>query len=389
MKTFSLINNIFNSLLTKLNNNSTYYLSLLFIIIFNSIISYDNITFDLYFNHLYEDYAKFFKSLDFDSFKYPNLTFPLWGYGFFHLLGKSVLINLLLQQSFTFINLVFLDRIIIKYKLFKKINFFRLIVLLSSTWFLYHTQMWPKSIASNLLLLGIIFLIQYLKTSQISKLIFSAISFGILHNFRSEYIYLAIVIMFFILLLNDKSIKIKIKKMSFLIIQLIFLIPWMLFTLNQTGKPLINSTNSGHVFFIGLGQLPNNVWGITPHDKDPLKTKILIEKFGDKYNYIDYEAWNTIKEDKYLKEVFFELIKNNPKEWIRKCIYVTRLLVLDPFYVGNVGNFQQNQISNIDEIRKLESMFYNFKFNEFFNTLIKTDWKIDFKEFSNNLYSIY
>ena len=97
--------------------------------------------------------------------------------------------------------------------------------------------MWPKSIASNLLLLGIIFLIQYLKTSQISKLIFSAISFGILHNFRSEYIYLAIVIMFFILLLNDKSIKIKIKKMSFLIIQLIFLIPWMLFTLNQTGKP--------------------------------------------------------------------------------------------------------------------------------------------------------
>ena len=46
--------------------------------------------------------------------------------------------------------------------------------------------------------------------------------------------------------------------MSFLIIQLIFLIPWMLFTLNQTGKPLINSTNSGHVF-IGLGQLPNNV----------------------------------------------------------------------------------------------------------------------------------
>ena len=74
---------------------------------------------------------------------------------------------------------------------------------------------------------------------------------------------------------------------------------------------------------------------------------------------------------------------------IRKCIYVTRLLVLDPFYVGNVGNFQQNQISNIDEIRKLESMFYNFKFNEFFNTLIKTDWKIDFKEFFQIIYTLY
>ena len=389
MKFFSLINNNLISLVTKLNNNSTYYLSLLFIIFFNSIISYDNITFDLYFNHLYEDYAKFFKSLDFDSFKYQNLTFPIWGYGVFHLLGKSILINLLLQQSFTFINLVFLDRIIIKYKLFKEIHLFRLIVLLSSTWFLYHTQMWPKSIGSNLLLLGVIFLIEYLKTSRTSKLIYSAISFGILHNFRSEYIYLAIVIMFFILLLNDKSIITKIKKMSFLLIQLIFLIPWMFYTFNQSGKPIINSSNSGHVFFIGLGQLPDNAWGITPHDKDPLKTKILIEKFGDKYNYIDFEAWNTIQEDKYLKEVFFGFIKKNPKEWIRKCIYVTRLLILDPFYVGNVGNFQQNKISNIEEIRKLESMFYNFEFNDFFNTLLKTNWKIDFKESFQIIYTLY
>ena len=142
------------------------------------------------------------------------------------------------------------------------------------------------------------------------------------------------------------------------------------------------------MFFIGLGQLPNNVWGITPHDKDPLKTKILIEKFGDKYNYIDYEAWNTIKEDKYLKEVFLSLLKIIQRNGLEN-VYVTRLLVLDPFYVGNVGNFQQNQISNIDEIRKLESMFYNFKFNEFFNTLIKTDWKIDFKEFFQIIYTLY
>ena len=52
-----------NWLNTKLNNNSTYYISL-FLLFFNSLISYDNITFNLYFNHLYEDYANFFKTLD-------------------------------------------------------------------------------------------------------------------------------------------------------------------------------------------------------------------------------------------------------------------------------------------------------------------------------------
>jgi len=163
----------------------------------------------------------------------------------------------------------------------------------------------------------------------------------------------------------------------------------MLFTYNQTGTPLINSTNSGHVLFIGLGQLPNNIWGITPYDKDPLKQEILVKKFGDKYNYIDYAEWNGIEEDKYLKKVFFDFIKENPNEWLRKCLFASRLLVLDPFYVGNVGNFQQNKISNINEIRELEGLFYSFKFSEITRLINNTDWEINFKEFSQLLVTIY
>ena len=51
----------------------------------------------------------------------------------------------------------------------------------------------------------------------------------------------------------------------------------MMFTNMQIGKPIPTSTNSGHVLFIGLGQLPGNKWGITPHDKDPVKTSLLIK----------------------------------------------------------------------------------------------------------------
>jgi hypothetical protein len=189
-----------------------------------------------------------------------------------------------------------------------------------------------------------------------------------------------------LLLLWDKF---NLKKLQFIFVQIIFLIPWMLFTYSQTGTPLLNSTNSGHVLFIGLGQLPNNIWGITPYDRDPLKQEILVDRFGDKYKYIDYAEWNGIQEDKYLKKVFFDFIKENPKEWIRKCLFASRLLVLDPFYVGNVGNFQQNKISNINEIRELEALFYSFNFSEISSLIKKTDWEINLKEFSQLMVTIY
>ena len=179
---------------------------------------------------------------------------------------------------------------------------------MSSTWFLFHTQMWPKSIASNLLLLAIILILKYFKTKNLKLLICSGICFGILHNFRSDYLYLSIILTVIILILEDKSMYRKFISSSFIFIQVILLIPWMMFTNFQIGKTIPTSTNSGHVLFIGLGQLPENKWGITPHDKDPLKTSLLIEKFGDKYKYIDYEAWNGIDEDQYLKEVFFNYI---------------------------------------------------------------------------------
>ena len=378
-----------NWLNTKLNNNSTYYISLFFIIFFNSLISYDNITFNLYFNHLYEDYANFFKTLDPNSLKYPNSTFPLWGYGLFHLFGQTVILNLIFQQGFTYINLIILDRFILNYKFFKNISIYRLITLLSSSWFLFHTQMWPKSIASNLLLLAIIFILKYFKSKDLKLLIYSGICFGILHNFRSDYLYLSIVITIFILIIEDKSIYKKLKSSLFIFVQILLLIPWMMFTNMQIGKPIPTSTNSGHVLFIGLGQLPGNKWGITPHDKDPVKTSLLIKRFGDKYKYIDYEAWNGINEDQYLKEVFLNYVKEDPIEWIRKCAYAARLLVLDPFYVGNVGNFQQNKISNIDEIRQIESYFYNFKFKNIYKLILSTNWKIDTKEIFQLLYTIY
>ena len=375
-------------MLNFLQNKNIYYFLLLGSIIFHSIISYENLTFNLYFNSLYEKYSLFFKSFDFSVFTESYSTFPIWGYGLFHLLGKNILVNLIIQQLLCFFSLVLLDKEILKFKIIDKIELFRFLIIISAPLFLFHTQMWPNSFASSLFILSILFLHRFFKTNKITFLISSAILYGIMQNFRSDYIYLFYLITIFILITKPFNLNDTIKKTLFPITILSLLIPWMIFSYYQTGKPLLTSTNGGHVLFTGLGQLPNNIWGITPHDEDSVKTKLLIEKFGDKYKYLDYEAWNGIEEDEFLKTVFFNLVIENPKEWIRKCFFSFRLLVLDPFYVGNVGNYQQDKFSNIIEIRKLEKLIYRFKFNDAKELILNTSWQLSFKEIFQFLYTL-
>lgn len=370
-------------MLFYLNNKNRYYFLLLGSIVFHSFISFENITFDLYFNSIYREYGLFFKSFDFSVFSRPSLTFPVWGYGIFHLIGENILINLFLQQLLTFLTLVYMDKEIIRYQVISKIKFFRLLILISAPWFLFHTQMWPKSFASNILILSLLFLCKFFKTKKFIYLVISAITFGIVQNFRSDYIYLFYVFSLLILISKPFGLLNFIKKLLFPLIVIIFLAPWMIFTYHQTGKPLLTSTNAGHVLFIGLGQLPNNKWEITPFDDDKHMAKILKNNYGENYKSDEFN------ENNFLKKEFLKRIKEYPFEWINKCFFAFRLLLLDPFYVGNIGSFQQNQFSNVQEIRKLESYIYSFKFKEAKELVFNTNWKFTNKEVFQFIYTLY
>lgn len=360
--------------LSFLKKSFNFYLLVILTILFCSCISYENISFDLYFNSKYLNYSNFFKSLDYSVFpEYPR-TFPLWGYGLFHLLGSNKILFLIIQQTITFFTLLFFDKEILKNNLINKIEYFRFLIVISFPWILFHTQMWPKSITSNLLILGIIILIKYLKTNKFKYIVISSILFGVLSNFRSDYNYLYI-LFFLIIIFNQKSgLKNYLKSAVFPALIIILLIPWMLFTYKQIKTPILTSTNSGHVFFIGLGQLPDNYWEITPRDDDKVMDSILKNKFK-----IDYKSYN-YQESKFLKEKFKDLVVGNPKEWIKKCFYAFKLVLLDPFYVGNIGNFQHNKFPNIYEIRELENLVYDFEFKQGINLIKKTNWEFSKKE---------
>ena len=148
-------------------------------------------------------------------------------------------------------------------------------------------------------------------------------------NFRSDYtlFFLSMPIFSIIIFLkwiNSKYlIKHFFKKILAMVIAFYFSIftimtPWMNYTNKYFNKRLITSSNTGHVFFIGLGQLPNNKWNITTSDNDHVKSLIL------KNNGIDGSL--TIEGDTFLKKEYLKLILKSPFEYFKKvCLSFVRV----------------------------------------------------------------
>lgn len=306
-------------------------------------------------------------------------SFPIWGYGIIHWIFNSSKFSILIfQQGLNFITIYLTDKALSRKN--QKIKFiWRILILFGFPYFLFHTQIWPKSITSSLLILAVLQLLNYFDNRKKSHLIFSGLMFGLLCNFRSDYIYLILSLPIFLIIweiIEKKQITSFSFSMLILpVITLLFLIPWGLYTKSKTDHYLVTSTNSGHTLFIGLGQLPNNIWNITPRDDDSKMDEVLNEKFKNKnYSSIGYE------ENQYLKKVFFSYVKEFPIEWLKKCANSIKLIFLDSFYVGNVGDFQKNGISNIIEIRELESSVYQLDFKNAYQIIQNTHWKFSIKE---------
>ena len=375
----------------SLKNNYYFYFLLIIALFLSSIISYENISFDLYFNNKYKDYSDYFKGLLMGKrvLVYNDLgTFPIWGYGLIHLLFKSKLNILIFQQLLNFIAIVRVDQFLNKVKKIKHLKLSRVLLLLSLPYFFFHTQMWPKSISSSILILAILQIFYYLENNKILNLVLAGILLGLLSNFRSEYLFFIFILPLFLLFWEFYQKKIlQLYSFKVLIIPslvMLFLIPWSNHTFSKTNHYLLNSTNTGHTLFIGLGQLPENYWGITPRDDDSKMSEALTNEFKQKtiISSVSYSA------NQFLKKKFIEQIIDNPLEWTKKCLYSLRLILLDPFYVGNVGDFQKNGIANILEIRALENTVYRFNFSAFYKILVNTDWIFSSKEIFQILVTI-
>ena len=215
-------------------------------------------------------------------------TFPMWGYGFVLNLTNSKLFIIGIQLILFFIFLAFSLSLKIR-KLFKINNSpLPTILLFLPSYIAIFSTMTPNPLAIFFMTFSIIFYalgIDNLKEDQQLRaknlffrrsflfVILSGLFAGITMNFRSDYtmFFLSMPIfsiMIFLKWINSKNlIKYFFKKLLTMIIAFYFSIfammtPWMNYTSKNFNKILITSSNSGHVLFIGLGQLPNNKWNI-------------------------------------------------------------------------------------------------------------------------------
>ena len=296
------------------------------------------------------DYYNDFKNIISHNFdlKYSKMNspaFPMWGYGWLFLITTNKYLIYFIQFILSTYSLLEVIFYLTKFENLspKKIQIFKLLLLLSFSFLAINYTLSPYSIAINLQIISILNLIKSNKSSnRKSKFYYIAISsifFGLLLNFRSDYIYFSFVLP--IILYYVEPIKYNLfLGFIWLLITFSFLIPWMLYTNYAIEKPLLTSTNSGHVFFIGLGNLPNNKWNITTSDLDPKMYVELKRKFGPNTSSLRYE------EDLFLKQKFIQLVKKDPFEYSKKVIYSCFKTTISGIYVPEFFNVL-NDCSNL------------------------------------------
>ncbi len=320
---------------------------------------------------LYESFADLFRAkLGLIQNNSNNITtFPMWGYGFVFLITKNKLLIFIFQQILSIYTIFFTEKTLIQGKYNSKtVGYFRFFILIGLSWHIFQSVLWPYSIAANLMVIALMLLYRFFLTKKALTIIMSALLIGITLNFRSDYFYF--IIGFTLILLFFDFIK---KERHFLFILLWFsivmlaIVPWGIYSYQKTGHFSTTSTNGGHVLFVGLGQLPNNSWIITPQDSDPLMHQLLREQQGDKYvGSLNYDA-NQILMQEWKKRVI-----ENPGEFLKKCFYVQSLYFLEPFTHGQLyANFTTTENWNnkkyIIKQDVLELRFGNVM-SQFFNS---------------------
>lgn len=288
----------------------------------------------------YEEYARIVAS----GFKAGNgsavlPTFPMWGYGWVMLVLQTKLAIVVFQQVLAMTAIWATLRTASAGGLLTQRGrtLLKGVLLLSPGWFATHSVLWPNSIFASLLPISLMMLVNAFRGEQrAAHFALSGIVFGILLNFRSDFLLLPVALALLLVAIAGVRGGMIRKTGIWLAAVYLMIIPWAAYTRAATGQPLLTSTNGGHVFFIGLGNLPGNKWRIQADDGDPVMHRLLRERFGT-----PTPSSVSFKADGFLKGQFLERIKDEPAEYLRKMAYTGRSLMLKGAYAGEAYEMKE------------------------------------------------
>jgi hypothetical protein len=258
-------------------------------------------------------------------------TFPMWGYAWLLFVTDSKL-ALLVGQNLTAIAAVwFFVRTLEREGVLGPVGcrVLKVLVVVSLPWYAFNSLRWPYSIAVALVLIALALLIRGVeRRNAIWPFAAAGAAFGLTLNFRSDYIAVPVFVALGLLAISSVPWRRRLAWAgAWLAAAYVLLVPWAIYTHHVTGHPLLTSTNSGHVLFISLGNLPGNTWGITPVDGDPRMVREVRARFGDDRTLV-YQS------DEFLRRRFFELVAADPVEYARKDVHNLLTVPGDGVYSG-------------------------------------------------------
>ena len=267
-------------------------------------------------------------------FGVPTL-YPIWGYSFLtmigELIGSSILFLAYLQAIFCIIGISFFYKLFNLDKKYWHILLFTPFIVLASV-------RWPDAIVGVLLILTIYYFKQCIENHSKKYAILSGVLFGILLNYRSEYLGLLLILAIICV------VSIFLKKKNFfslssltILSTLLILLPWAYYSYTIDKHIRLTATNSGGVLYISLGQLPNNPWGIVHSDS--------VAYAVAKQNGID-DPYST-KGDSLLTSKFIGDIENNPVAYTEKVGYNIYSSLIRGVYTGEFGGIIEKIIKII------------------------------------------
>ncbi len=262
----------------------------------------------------------------------PSPTFPIWGYGWL-LVATRTELALLLFQIVLAVGAAWLFLRSLEQAALVSARTTRLvkaILVVSVPWYAANALRWPYAEAASLLLVSIAVLALALARGdhRYRTYALSGLLLGIALNFRSDFIALPLAVGVIVLALDRQRLALAKRLGVWIAVVVLTLVPWVVYAHRATGHVLLTSTNSGHVLYISLGQLPGNPWGITPYDGDPRMHRELRAHFGRDVSSL------TDASDRFLRSRFFQLVRQHPGAWLRKGVRNAAHTFTDGFYDG-------------------------------------------------------
>jgi len=264
--------------------------------------------------------------------KLGHPTFPMWGYGFILTVTRErfpiIFVQTIVAVSVTVLSLrsLYRNRLISA----QCYRFATAVMSVSLPWFAFHSMLTPYSFAISAFMASITLLLSSLVSPKHSlvKAVISGLLFGICLNFRSDFIFLPLVLC---LLLSwaARFQRPALQRLTIFTLTLYAtLLPWAQYSHRATGHYLLTSTNSGHVMFISLGNLPSNPWGIISSDTDPCMRETLRRHFGRDVSSLVYESQSV------LTTAFLKNIEKEPIAFLKKTVYNAWFTLIRGVYPG-------------------------------------------------------